>query len=102
MASVRKCEIRYLEANERDRDLESYIYRRVLYFDASRCLVFFIDCIFAFVPFRAYEFFKYNEYSHWVWNWGFFAYLAYICFIGGIYALFVLCDVLTDFRKWRK
>ena len=99
---VRRFEMKYLSVNEREPGMEEQIYWRTLKFDAYRSFAFTVDMAVGFTVFRQYEFFDYTQEVESIWNWGFFSYILYACFIGGFYVLFVACDVVAEIRKWRK
>ena len=99
---IRRYEMHYLFRNERISELEEQVLWRVLKFDASRSLVFLIDSILSFALFRVNELFEYGYEVETYFNYGFFAYLVYCCFIGGFYSCFITCDVVVQFRKRRR
>ena len=101
--AFRQREIRFLARYESDDTMVERIDRRVLFFDGWRCLAFTVNAVLSFALFKVHEFFGYNEKGDdTIWYYGFIAYLIYVCFIGGFYSLFVLCDLVRECRKWRK
>ena len=100
--AFRQREIRYLTRHECDGTIAERIDRRVLFFDGWRCFAFAINTVLSFALFKVSKFFGYSEKNDdTVWYYGLIAYLIYVCFIGWFYSLFVMCDLIREYRKWR-
>ena len=74
----------------------------MLLYDFSRSFCFTVDAPLTFALFKAQKFFDYANKTEPMWNWCLFSYMIYICFLGNFYIIFVLCDMWTEIKKFRK